>query len=63
MNVTLAPLLRKCSLVFFDDILVYSASLDEHVKHLEQVLQLLAQDSWQVKYSKCSFAQHQIDYL
>jgi hypothetical protein len=27
MNITLAPLLRKCVLVFFDDILVYSPSL------------------------------------
>lgn len=31
MNTTLAPLLRKGVLVFFDDILVYSATLEEHV--------------------------------
>jgi hypothetical protein len=30
MNTTLAPLLKKCVLVFFDDILVYSASLEEN---------------------------------
>jgi hypothetical protein len=29
MNSTLHPLLRKCVLVFFDDILVYSPTLDE----------------------------------
>jgi hypothetical protein len=34
MNATLAPLLRKCALVFFYDILIYSQSLDEHVVHL-----------------------------
>jgi hypothetical protein len=44
MNTTLAPLLRKYALVFFDDILVYSPTLDDHVKHLEQILQLLSQD-------------------
>jgi hypothetical protein len=27
------------------------------------VLQLLVQDKWLVKLSKCSFAQHKIDYL
>jgi hypothetical protein len=27
------------------------------------VLQLLQQDKWQVKFSKCSFAQRKIDYL
>jgi hypothetical protein len=63
MNVTLAPLLRKSSLVFFDDILIYSTTLDDHVKHLEQVLQLLAQDNWHAKYSKFSFTKRQIDYL
>jgi hypothetical protein len=50
-------------LVFFNDILVYSGTLEDHVLHLKQVLQLLAQDKWQVKYSKCSFAQRQIDDL
>jgi hypothetical protein len=34
MNSTLAPLLRKCVLVFFDAILVYSSSLEDHVHHL-----------------------------
>jgi hypothetical protein len=41
MNATLQSLLRKCVIVFFDDILVYSRSLPEHIVHLKQVLQLL----------------------
>lgn len=49
MNTTLAPLLRKSILIFFDDILVYSKSLEYHVVHLQQVLQLLDRDKWQVK--------------
>jgi hypothetical protein len=63
MNHTLAPLLRKCALVFFDDILVYSASLDGHTRHLKLVLELLARDQWKVKLSKCSFARQQVSYL
>lgn len=63
MNTTLAPQLRKCVLVFFDDILVYSATLEEHLVHLRQVLQLLTADKWSVKMSKCKFAQQQIVYL
>lgn len=63
MNHTLAPLLRKCALVFFDDILVYSASLEDHIHHLQRVLELLARDQWQVKLSKCSFAKQQVFYL
>lgn len=63
MNSTLQPLLRKCVIVFFDDILVYSRSLPEHIEHLKQVLQLLRRDNWQVKKSKCSFGQQTIAYL
>lgn len=63
MNSTLQPLLRKCALVFFDDILIYSCSLEDHVQHLSQVLQLLSRDQWLVKLSKCRFAQQSIAYL
>jgi hypothetical protein len=37
MNNTLAPGLRKFVIVFFDDILVYSKTYEEHLSHLEQV--------------------------
>jgi mannitol/fructose-specific phosphotransferase system IIA component (Ntr-type) len=63
MNTTLFPLLRKCTLVFFDDILVYSSTLEEHLQHLRQVFTLLAQDQWKEKFSKCRFAQQSITYL
>jgi hypothetical protein len=63
MNHTLALLLRKCALVFFDDILVYNTSLAEHISHLEQVFELLSADAWKVKFSKCKFAQQQVSYL
>jgi hypothetical protein len=57
MNTTLEPLLRKGVLVFFDDILIYSWSFEEHFILLWQVLELLQRDHWQVKLSKCVFAQ------
>ena len=63
MNTTLSPLLRKCVLVFFDDILIYSKSYEEHLEHVKLVLQLLARDHWQVKLSKCIFAKRQVSYL
>jgi hypothetical protein len=63
MNTTLAPCLRKFVLVFFDDILIYSRTYEEHVMHIRQVFVLLAQDQWKIKFSKCSFAQREISYL
>lgn len=63
MNDTLASVLRKFALVFFDDILIYSPTLEDHVQHLKQVLQLLQSHQWKVMLSKCSFAQQQLAYL
>jgi hypothetical protein len=63
MNTTWAPVLRKCVLVFFDDILVYSASFEDHVVHLQQVFELLSTKQWKIKLSKCTFAKNQVAYL
>jgi hypothetical protein len=63
MNKTLSPVLRKSALVFFDDILVYSSSYEDHLIHLEQVLSLLSEQKWRVKASKCEFAQRSINNL
>ena len=63
MNITLGPLLRKCVLIFFDDILIFSQTLEEHIEHVRLVLQLLQRDQWQVKLSKCVFAQRKLRYL
>jgi hypothetical protein len=63
MNRTLAPLLRKCVVVFFDDICIYIKSFPEHIQHLAAVLKLLDTNQWKVKLSKCSFARQSINYL
>jgi hypothetical protein len=63
IRTTLAPLLRKSVLVFFDDILVYTKAFEEHVHHLQQVFELLVAEQWKIKLSKCSFAQNVVSYL
>jgi hypothetical protein len=63
MNTTLAPLLRKCVLIFFDDILVYIQSFEGHLTHLQQVFELLCAKQWSIKLSKCSITQNSVSYL
>jgi hypothetical protein len=63
LNKIFAPLLRKCVLVFMDDILVYSPILSEHVQHLQQVFEILNQQKFFLKESKCVFGQQQLEYL
>ncbi|WVZ61926.1 hypothetical protein U9M48_011733 [Paspalum notatum var. saurae] len=63
MNHIFARLLRKGVLVFMDDILIYSKSLQEHVVLLKQVFEILQENQFLIKWSKCSFAQSSIEYL
>ena len=63
MNDIFRPFLRKFLLVFFDDILIYSKSWDEHLQHLTKVFDTLLQRQLKVKKNKCSFAVEQIEYL
>ena len=63
MNKVFKPYLRKFILVFFDDILVYSRSVEEHEEHLRTVLQILRAEKLFANRKKCLFAQEQIEYL
>ncbi|KAJ4809119.1 polyprotein [Rhynchospora pubera] len=63
MNEIFQPLLRKFVVIFFDDILVYSGSLEAHLEHLSQVFQILRSNQLVVKPSKCTFAVSQIAFL
>jgi len=63
MNEVLEPFLRKFVMVFLDDILIYSPTLEAHVSHLDQVFQKLREHKLYMKPSKCSFAQPQLEYL
>ena len=63
MNSIFKPFLRKFVLVFFDDILIYSKSWEEHVQHVDRVLQLLKEKQLYAKPSKCFFGVKEVEYL
>ncbi|KAL5555888.1 hypothetical protein UlMin_038124 [Ulmus minor] len=63
MNEVFRPYLRKFLLVFFDDILVYSRTWEEHNIHLKLILEVLENERLYVNQKKCMFRQPRIDYL
>jgi hypothetical protein len=63
MNHIFRGQLRKYILVFFDDILIYSKTWDEHFAHLEMVLDIMKTQSLYDKESKCEFGMRELLYL
>ena len=63
MNDVFRPYLRRFTLVFFDDILVFSPTLELHLQHLRSVLELLQQHQLYAKKSKCAFGCSKVEYL
>ena len=55
MNRVFRPYVDQFVVVFIDDILVYSKSMEEHVYHLKTVLQTLRENQLYAKFSKCDF--------
>ncbi len=47
--------LRHFVVVYINDILIYSDSLEEHVEHLRKVFQRLRENKLYAKLEKCEF--------
>ena len=60
MNYVFKPFLRRFVLVFFYDILVYSQNMQEHIHHLQTVLDMLRSNILFAKRCKCSFGISQV---
>jgi hypothetical protein len=63
MNSIFNPFLQKFVLVFFDDILIYRKSWEDHVRHVDKVLQLLKEQQLYSKPSKCFIGVKEVEYL
>jgi hypothetical protein len=55
--------LRKSVLVFFDEILVYTKTWEEHMRHLDEVLSIMEEQPLYSKDSKCEFGMTKLLYL
>ncbi|OMO49566.1 reverse transcriptase [Corchorus capsularis] len=63
MNHVLRTFIGKFVVVYFDDILVYSRNLDEHVRHLRCVLDVLRVEKLYANLKKCTFCTNKLVFL
>jgi hypothetical protein len=63
MNKVFMEELDKFVVVFIDDILIYSKSVDEHEQHLRVVLEKLRVHKLYAKFSKCEFWLEKVAFL
>ncbi|CAI7887071.1 unnamed protein product [Closterium sp. NIES-53] len=63
MQSIFSDFIDKFLVVFIDDLLVYSRTREEHLKHLELVLARLSEHRFYAKRSKCEFAKTKLSFL
>jgi hypothetical protein len=63
MNKALGDLIGKCCLDYIDDIIVFSATYQEHIQNLKEVFCRLHKAGLVIKLEKCRFFQKQVQYL
>ncbi|KAH9668365.1 hypothetical protein KPL70_021385 [Citrus sinensis] len=63
MNKVFKDYLDKLIVVFIDDILVYSRTMEEHSEHLRITLQTLKEKQLYVKFKKCEFWLESVIFL
>ncbi|KAJ7975820.1 Retrotransposon protein, putative, Ty3-gypsy subclass [Quillaja saponaria] len=63
MNQVFRGYLDKFIVVYLDDIVIYSSTLEDHKQHLQLVFNRLRENQLFVKREKCSFAQKRIKFL
>ena len=63
MTQMLQPLLGICVVACFDDILVQSSGLEDHLAHLQLVLDILRREKFYGNMKRCSFGMDQVVFL
>jgi len=63
INKTLQSYIDICCIVYLDDVLIYSDSLEQHQKDVAAIIRAIRKQGMKLKPSKCKFHQRETEYL
>ena len=63
MNEVLRPFIGKFFVVYFDDILIYSRSREDHLHHLREVCDALRREKLYAHPKKCYFFTTEVSFI
>jgi len=63
INEVLMEHIDMCCIVYLDDVLIYSNTLQQHRKDVSNILKAIRKSGMKVKPSKCKFHQSETEYL
>ena len=63
MNEIFKDELDSFVLVYLDDILIFSKTLEDHIQHIRRALEKLREAKLYARLHKCAFFQKRVEYL
>ena len=63
LDILLGPYKWNSCLVYLDDVIIFSRDAESHIRHVEQVLNVLKDAGVSLKLKKCSFFGDRVKYL
>ena len=53
----------RFALIYIDDIIIFSKSVEDHLVHLEEVFRRLREANVKLSPKKCSFVKQEVEYI